>query len=161
MSSIYAISAVESMEVGAYCFTWRPKSQLHMASQVLSLKYDICVHMATFYGGEDCDFFWELGQAKKLNSILNTIPPNIFAWHNQDLTLLNVNLISMIFRGSKVGTLSPYWDSLTWVGLGSWDPMWTSPKVSRGPIQTSPCTKRVFEQHIFIYRQVCEKQPNL
>ena len=38
-----------------------------------------------------------------------------------------LNLILMIYRGSKVGTLSPCWDLLTSVGLGTWCPMWIGP----------------------------------
>ena len=33
----------------------------------------------------------------------------------------------MVCWGSKVGTLSPCWNLLTWVGLGTWDPMWIGP----------------------------------
>ena len=64
------------------------------------------------------EFVLWVGLSKKLNPI-RTHKFEIFCTINQDLTLI-------IFWGSKVGTLPPCWDSLTWVGLGTWDPMWTS-----------------------------------
>jgi hypothetical protein len=39
------------------------------------------------------------------------------------LWIMNRNHILMVFWVSKVGTLPPCWDLLTWVGLGTWDPM--------------------------------------
>ena len=35
----------------------------------------------------------------------------------------HVNHILMASLGSNVGTLLPSWDLLTWVGVGSWDPV--------------------------------------
>ena len=53
-----------------------------------------------------------------------------FCINNQDPFLMIISHILMVSWGSKVGTLPPCWDLLTWVGLGTWDSMWTNLEIS-------------------------------
>jgi hypothetical protein len=73
LRSMYAMVAVQSMEVGTYHFTRGPKSQ------VPSPNYDMDAYMATLSEGEARDLCWELGQAKKIDPTLNTSIVNVFA----------------------------------------------------------------------------------
>jgi hypothetical protein len=99
--------------------------QLHTRFQILSPKFDMDSHIATP--------FWEVRFGTCVKSwIEQKARPNsqyksheYFCIKNKDPTLMIINHISMVSRGSKVGTLRPCWDLLTWVGLG--DPMWTDP----------------------------------
>ena len=77
-----------------------------------------CLHGNTFWR-------WGLGHvlrvglSKKLDLTFHKSFINIFAWNNQDLPLMIINHVLMVFLGSNVGTFPPRWDLLTWVGLGT------------------------------------------
>ena len=60
----------------------------------------------------------QVGSNKKLDPTFNSNPMNICALSNQESTLMIISHILVVTRGSKVGTLPPCWDLLTWVGLG-------------------------------------------
>ena len=94
-----------------------PKSQL----------WHGCLHGNTFWR-------WGLGLvlkeglSKKSDPTLNTSPANIFAWKkNKDSSQWLLAICTWFLEAQKVGTSPPCWDLLTWVGLGTWDPMWTGP----------------------------------
>ena len=130
------------------------KQPVHTGSQILSPKslevnpcnlshwehgsWDLPLHTGSqvWHGCLHGNIFWRRGLrlvlrivlSKMLDPTLKPSPTNMFAWNNEDLTLMIVNHMSMVSWGSKVGTLPPCWDLLTWVGLGTWDPTWTNPK---------------------------------
>ena len=108
LRSICAILAIESMELGpSYHFTQGP---MH----ALSPKYDTYAHVATLFGGEAHDLCWELGWAKSYTQLSTQV-----AWNNQNPTIMIINHILMVSWGSKVETMLPCSDLLTWVGLGA------------------------------------------
>ena len=84
-----------------------------------------CLNDNTFWGWGLGLVLW-VGSSQKLSSTLNPNLVNIFAWNNKDPTLMIVTNILVYFGGSKVETLPPCWDLLTWVELGTWDHVWTS-----------------------------------
>jgi hypothetical protein len=102
---------------------------LHTESQVFkSQVWHGCLHGNTFWR-------WGLGlvlrarSSKKLVPTLNTNPGNNFTQNNKDQTWMIINHVLMIYWGSKVGAfMSACRDLLTWVGLGTWDPIWIGPK---------------------------------
>ena len=102
-----------------------------------------CLHGITFWT-------WGsgLGSSKTLNPTLNTSPEDLFCINLSRLDFMNINLILiMVSWGSKVGTSPPRWDLLAWVGLETWDPMWTGPWNSQHTLNTlSPIS---FETSVF------------
>ena len=75
-----------------------------------------CLSDNTFWRWSS-DLVLRVGSSQKLGSTLNPNPLNIFSWNNKDPTLMIVTNILVYSRGSKVETLPPCWDLLTWVGL--------------------------------------------
>jgi hypothetical protein len=94
---------------------------LHTESQVLSTKYDMDTYRTTFFKRWGLGFVLRVGSSKKLDPTLNKLQVqcDICYINNQDLTLKCIDDLLMLSRGSKVGTLPPCWDLLTWVRLGT------------------------------------------
>jgi hypothetical protein len=100
--------------------------RLTTSHMVPSPNCDMDAYMTTFLK-RGWGLVLQVGLSKRLDPTLNPSPENIFAWNNQDPTLMTFNHMLTITWGSQVGTLPPCWDLLTWVGLRTWDPMWTNP----------------------------------
>ena len=93
----------------------------HGVSSLKSQLWHGCLHDDTFWRW-DLGLGMQVGSSKKLDPTLIPSLVSIIAWNNQDLTLMILNHILVIAWGLQVGTLSPCWDLLTWVGTR--DPVW-------------------------------------
>ena len=101
LRSIYAILAVDNMEVGTYHFTSpSPKSQVWLG----------CLHGNTFWRWGS-GLVLSVGSSKLLDWTLNTHPVNIYAQNNSEPTFMIINpTIPMISWSWKVGTSPPCWE---------------------------------------------------
>ena len=111
--------------------TWGPSAQsqpwiawkLRLTTSTRCPKSQVPSMTGRLYGNTSCR--WGLGDvlsggsSKKLDTTLNPSLANIFVYNNKDPTLMIINHILIVSWRSKVGTWSPCWDSLTWVGLGT------------------------------------------
>ena len=60
-----------------------------------------------------------VGPSKKLDLTSRNTSHKIFAYNSQYMTKAHKSHTLMGSWGSKVGTLPPWWDCLTWMGLGT------------------------------------------
>ena len=95
--------------------------------QTRSRVWNACSHGNTFWR-RSSKLVVRVGSSKKTRPNSQHKSCGIFAQSNQDLTLLIINYILMVAWVSKVGIVPPCWDLLTWLGLGTWDPMWIGPE---------------------------------
>ena len=125
LRSIHAILAL--WEHGSW--NW----PLHMGSQVLKFKYDTDAYIATFFGGEARDLYWELANVfflkKQKNSTqLTTQDPQHLHKIIKSLLLTNTNHNLMVLEAQKLDLASILGlVESTRMVFGTWDPMSTNP----------------------------------